>query len=217
MLWHPDNRVFLGGQVPDEPGEFLKAAPLPTFAPFVGGFAIFEPLGPAWTDAVKQSFAGRCRKDQRVCFRMERPGVARDGGGAVPPGMTVRRIDAPLAQVQQKSGFLWIEPYWGSFERFVRDSFGFCLVDEKQRPVSVATAFAIGGGRAELDLISHIPSRGRGYGTLVAAAFVAHCAEVGLEPVWTCNQDNPASMAVARKLGFVEDCRYDWFAVDPPY
>ena len=45
-------------------------------------------------------------------------------------------------------------------------------------------------------------NRNKGFATLTARAFVEHCITEGLTPYWKADIVNPASIAVAEKVGF---------------
>ncbi|MFC2095769.1 GNAT family N-acetyltransferase, partial [Candidatus Bipolaricaulota bacterium] len=54
--------------------------------------------------------------------------------------------------------------------------------------------------------------RGKGYATLVSAEVIKRCLGSGLSVFWSCETDNPASAAIARKLGFGEERSYPVYA-----
>jgi GNAT superfamily N-acetyltransferase len=60
----------------------------------------------------------------------------------------------------------------------------------------------------ELDLATAPEHRGRGLATAVAAACISECLTRRATPHWQCEEANPASMAVAEKVGFGQPARY---------
>ncbi len=69
---------------------------------------------------------------------------------------------------------------------------------------SECTAVFVGRGEAEIDIHTDENHRKLGLGTLTASAFLEECLSRGLRPNWTCWPEREASIALAKKLGFVE-------------
>jgi len=70
--------------------------------------------------------------------------------------------------------------------------------------LSECTAVFVGRGGAEIDIHTDENHRNLGLGTLTASAFLEECLARGLRPSWTCWPEREASIALAKKLGFVE-------------
>ena len=70
--------------------------------------------------------------------------------------------------------------------------------------LSECTAVFVGRGEAEIDIHTDENHRNLGLGTLTASAFLEECLARGLRPSWTCWPEREASIALAKKLGFVE-------------
>jgi len=70
--------------------------------------------------------------------------------------------------------------------------------------VSECGAVVIGRGEAEADVHTAEDHQRRGLGTITASAFLEECCRRGLKPSWSCWSDREASIALAKKLGFVE-------------
>jgi GNAT superfamily N-acetyltransferase len=70
--------------------------------------------------------------------------------------------------------------------------------------ISECTAVFVGRGEAEIDIHTDENHRKLGLGTLTASAFLEECLARGLRPSWTCWPEREASIALAKKLGFVE-------------
>jgi hypothetical protein len=73
--------------------------------------------------------------------------------------------------------------------------------------VALACTTARSGRHAELGVVTAGPWRGRGLATACAALAAAGVQQSGWLPVWRADEDNIASLRVARKLGFTEVCR----------
>jgi RimJ/RimL family protein N-acetyltransferase len=70
--------------------------------------------------------------------------------------------------------------------------------------LSECTAVFVGRGEAEIDIHTDENHRQLGLGTLTASAFLGECSSRGLRPSWTCWPEREASIALAKRVGFVE-------------
>jgi RimJ/RimL family protein N-acetyltransferase len=70
--------------------------------------------------------------------------------------------------------------------------------------VSECTSVFVGRGEAEIDIHTDENHRNLGLGAITASAFLEECLARGLRPSWTCWPEREASIALAKKLGFVE-------------
>jgi len=59
-----------------------------------------------------------------------------------------------------------------------------------------------GDTHAEIGVVTHESFRNRGLATLICAHLIREIEGAGKSAYWSCNKSNPASIAVARKLGF---------------
>ena len=116
-----------------------------------------------------------------------------------PAGMQIREV-APDAFDQ----CLWRDmllAFCGTAESFFQHGFGLSLVSGN---AVVAEAYAplLARGTMEIGVITAEDHRGRGYATYIAASVIERCLELGRSVAWSCETDNPASVAIAAKLGF---------------
>ena len=63
---------------------------------------------------------------------------------------------------------------------------------------------ALGDHFADIGALTNAAFRGRGYSTAAAAIVCRWVQQSGRVPVWSCGEDNAASLRVAEKLGFRE-------------
>ena len=94
----------------------------------------------------------------------------------------------------------------GDVEIVLREGFVAGAVVEG-RVVSVAHTNAITERYADIGVFTHQDFRNRGYSTASAALVAAAIQGSGRMPVWSCGEDNLASLRVAAKVGFVEISR----------
>jgi RimJ/RimL family protein N-acetyltransferase len=72
------------------------------------------------------------------------------------------------------------------------------------RLVALVQTSALGDHFADLGAVTSATFRGRGYATAAGAIVCRWLQQNGRLPVWSCGQDNAASLRVAEKLGFRE-------------
>lgn len=75
---------------------------------------------------------------------------------------------------------------------------------KSEEAVGECTSVFVGRGEAEIDIHTEESHRKLGLGTLTASAFLEECLSRGLRPNWTCWPEREGSIALAKKLGFVE-------------
>jgi hypothetical protein len=114
----------------------------------------------------------------------------------VPAGFTVEAMSAASAE---RHG----SPRHGGV-RDPRESFGFCVMQGEEW-VSHCYSNHIGGGEAEITIGTRGEFQRQGMATLAGAAFLRECLARSLRPAWSCDIDNLASAATARKLGFARE------------
>ena len=121
------------------------------------------------------------------------------------PGVEIReitndRFDSCLTKDR-------ILAFCGSRENFFAHGFGFslCLGDEI---LAEGYAPVLGDTVMEFGVFTAEVHRGKGYASMVSAHMIKRCLERGWSVSWSCETDNPASAAIARKLGFEEEHTY---------
>ena len=92
---------------------------------------------------------------------------------------------------------------WGSYDAYAAHGFGFALL-MSGAIASTITAITVSRRHALINVATEPPYRRRGLATLVSACFVEHCLERGLLPVWDTDDTNAGSIALARRVGFIE-------------
>ena len=95
---------------------------------------------------------------------------------------------------------------YGDADHFFTNGRGFCLVDQGK---IISEAYGIiAAGKAEIGVVTDEKYRGQNLGTSICAVMLDYCCKNDIEPFWSCNANNPASVAIAKKLGFEESCKY---------
>ena len=94
----------------------------------------------------------------------------------------------------------------GDVEIVLREGFVAGAVADN-RIVSVAHTNAITARYADIGVFTHRDYRNRGYSTASTVIVAQAIQEGGRMPVWSCGEDNLASLRVAAKVGFIEVSR----------
>jgi RimJ/RimL family protein N-acetyltransferase len=163
---------------------------------------------PVWESRLTELLSGRpAQPIWRLAYRFLAPNLA----PILPPGYVMARMDAALLENDRlaNAGEMrgWAFSFWRSLADFERNGFGFCAVTPEAIASWCLTVFAAGDAY-ELGLATAPEHRGRGLATAVAAACVRQSLACGAIPHWQCEETNPASMAVAAKVGFGQPDRY---------
>lgn len=112
----------------------------------------------------------------------------------IPDGFTLKHIDAELAEKH---------PDFKSIVDANTKRFGVCLM-RGDEIAAVCSAVCVGGSEAEIDIFTDEKYRQQGLATIVACAFIEESLSRKLTPNWACWPERKASVALAKKLGFVE-------------
>jgi GNAT superfamily N-acetyltransferase len=103
----------------------------------------------------------------------------------------------------------------GSLDRWLGSGIGYGVMRDGEL-LAEATAGPRCRGWLEMGVITREAHRGNGYGTLVSSA-VARASEAGGDRVWwNANADNAPSLAIARRIGFRTERRYELVACRAP-
>lgn len=95
---------------------------------------------------------------------------------------------------------------YGEDDRFFSNGIGFCLTD--QGKIVSESYGIITADKAELGVVTDLSYYGQNLGTCICSIMLNYCYEHNIAPFWSCNTDNPASAAIAKKLDFEVDCNY---------
>jgi len=173
----------------------------------------------AWRDVLEAEFAGRIRRIRFVELSAEEldPGQLDELAQALPPGFTVARIDAELAEALIRDlGKRWLLDSYASMDDFLARGIGYIVLHEGR--VVASAASAVSSSRAiDIDIEVAPAHRRKGLGAAVGAALALECVQRGIEPLWLASND--ISVRLARKLGYIAGGTYETFEIlaAPPW
>jgi GNAT superfamily N-acetyltransferase len=126
------------------------------------------------------------------------------GTGLPTPQAGVRRLgtaDTAALEALHPS-IAWIGETWDGPAGLAASGRGWAAFEDEV-PVSVACVFFVGEQHEDIGVVTDPAFRGKGLSTGCAAAAAADIRARGKTPTWSTSPDNPASRAVAARLGFV--------------
>lgn len=126
---------------------------------------------------------------------------------SLPQDCEVKLINATL--LKQSRWLSYINLFYGNEDNFLKNGFGLALIKNGEL-ISEAFACFIGGNLVETGSVTSEKYRGKGYATIIRAFLIKECLSRNLQPVTSCNLDNPASAKASQKLGFKEVSRYQF-------
>jgi GNAT superfamily N-acetyltransferase len=149
----------------------------------------------------------------RRTFRIEQPEVATISTWRedVPADVEIVPLTVELAELADREMPEIIGRFWSGYERYGERGFGsVALIDG--HPVSIAYSVGVGGGEANVGVMTVESQRRRGLAALCSRAWIEQCYERGLVPTWDCDEANPASAALALSIGFMEQAGFNEWA-----
>lgn len=129
----------------------------------------------------------------------------------LPAGQEMHRMDRALLEASPH--YEATVRRYGSVERFLEVGVAVSLM-RGHETLCEAYADASVNGVREIGVTTQERYRGQGLATITCAHLIRICAELGDRTYWNCAKHNPASAAVARKLGFRDEREYQliaWF------
>ena len=116
---------------------------------------------------------------------------------SLPGEFTLKEIDGIVAE---KIGVI---KTWNSIEDFLQKGIGQCIIKNEE---IIAACYSIyyGSRKGEVNIFTKGPYRGKGFGKIVATAYIDSCISKGITPGWSCWPYRKESYNLAKKLGFEE-------------
>jgi GNAT superfamily N-acetyltransferase len=193
---------FVGGALGTSVADFIRDAPAEAevWANFYG----FVAVNPKWNDHLV-TLQPDLEVIGRRSFRFDpaRIDSVRGAADRVPSGLRLAPLTAELAEMADREMPVIIGTFWSGYDRYARHGFG-ALVLDGDKPVSVNYANVVGGGEANVGVVTLPDYRRRGLATLCSQACIKMAHERGLIATWDCDTVNVASAQLALSLGFVE-------------
>jgi RimJ/RimL family protein N-acetyltransferase len=123
----------------------------------------------------------------------------------LPEGCQLRHLDSDLFTRSMMAAY-FIRVY-GSVQKALQEGIGLCLM-RGQEILSEGSAGPSANGLIEIGVETKKEHQLHGYATWVCSCLIQECEELGLGTYWNCDAQNPASVALARKLGYRSEKHY---------
>jgi GNAT superfamily N-acetyltransferase len=155
-------------------------------------------MAPASWEEPARSWAGRL--DRASVQTWTRHGPPARGPSPIP----VRRLEPADASAFEAVAPSWALRSWGDFVSMIARGAGFGVA-RREGFSSIAWIYESDRDHDKIGVATAAPFRRLGLGRAVSMAMVGHIIrDRGKAPLWTTHAGNPASMALARSLGFRE-------------
>lgn len=198
---------FVGGTPGTDLDAFISDAP--TEPGIWSDFYGFVAVDPIWNDhlcTLQPNLETIGRRSFR--YDSERIGNVHGWQQRVPVGVEIVSLSRELAEVADREMPEIIGMFWDGYDNYEQYGFGaVALVDG--HPVSLTYAVAVGGGEANVGVMTVPSQRRRGLATLCSQACVEMAHQRALIATWDCDEPNIASASLAQEIGFIE---YESFA-----
>ena len=154
-----------------------------------------------WSDdpLVSALPAGLYYEGVAIDFTDRSPTVDLSRLATLPSGYHMQRINEEI--VPAIEGFDYYVTMFGSVERAIQNTIGYCLM-RGDTVVCEAMAGPLTRGVAELGVETGAAHRQKGLATVTSAYVIRECEAMGYRAFWNAAQQNVASVALARRLGF---------------
>ncbi|MCE7980081.1 MAG: GNAT family N-acetyltransferase [Caldilinea sp. CFX5] len=221
VVWNEMEAILFAGDPTDQ--VFQHAFPWllqHEFAPLAGAKGVPSlnlHIPTTWENSLAQ-WQTKIRFSQ-LHRRFHRLGTQPPAPPPLPAGFTLHPFDLALLDHGELGNIeqvlAWIYSFWSALEDLVAHGVGYYIAREQEIASWCLTVYA-SGSIVELGVATARAYRNHGLATAVAAACVADCLAKGRAPLWHCNVDNHASLAVARHVGFIPAFDYKVYAFDLP-
>ncbi|MEW5867867.1 MAG: GNAT family N-acetyltransferase [Chloroflexota bacterium] len=134
-----------------------------------------------------------------IQFTDRSPDIDLDRLACLPSGYHIQRINLEIAQKLEGVGYS--VTMYGSLERAVQNMIGYCLM-QGETIVCEAETVPLSRGVAEMSVDTAEAYRQKGLATVTCAWVIRECEALGYQTLWIAAQQNAASVALARRLGF---------------
>ena len=193
---------FVGGTLDTAISEFIRdaAVEVDVWDHFYGFVAVDRP----WNDHLRALHPG-LEAIGRRSFRFDPARIesVRVSAQRVPEGLRLVPLTADLAERTYGEMPGMVGWFWGGYYRYEQYGFGAVVLDG-EKPVSVTYSVAVGGGEANLGVMTAPDYRRRGLATLCSQACIEMAHNQGLIATWDCDEANVASGELATQIGFTE-------------
>ncbi|MGD6801964.1 GNAT family N-acetyltransferase [Rossellomorea vietnamensis] len=225
VIWLGSNNgfIFIGDEKNQEFNEGLNDLFSEVIKPeyLKQGFTGFEAIGnhPGWDKTFEEVFGGNLTSYQQRVYELHRDHYKKETEPAIEPGYEVIKITKEILVNEVTSSYKNIEflqgkilEFWVSYDRFLDDGLGYCLVFGNEI-VSVCFSGVAAGSVHGIDIETLKDHQGKKLAQKGAHFHVKDCLENSITPYWDCMEINRPSVLIAENLGFTNTFNYRWYSI----
>lgn len=201
---------FVAGALDTAISAFIRdaAAEADVWPAFYG----FVAVDAEWNDHLFELQPGLgCIGRRSFRFDPARIDSVRGAANRAPAGLRLAPLTAELAEMADREMPEIIGMFWGDYNRFAQHGFGALMMDG-DKAVSITYAVAVGGGEANVGVMTVPGYRRQGLAALCGQACIEMAHNRSLIATWDCDLLNTPSARLAQELGFVEGPRFQELA-----
>ncbi len=176
---------------------------------------ILVPNGEDWSGVIEQTYGSQAERITRYAFLKEEHVWDLDYleklTQSLPEGFELRSMDEEIYQYARSHEWArdWVSQF-PSYEEFAEKSLGIAIIKDGT-PVSGAAAYCISRKGIEIQIDTLPEFQRKGLALSCGAKLILECEKRGLYPSWDAH--NPASAALAKKLGYHMEKEYPAYVV----
>lgn len=123
-------------------------------------------------------------------------------------------LNKEISNRYREDFYTYYKLVWDSNQHFIERGLGH-FITNGIKIISVCSSPYVGGGFAEIDIITVEEHKKKGLATKVGIEFINDCLRKEFMPNWCCHSDNQASLHLANKLGFEQIAEHPmyWYNV----
>lgn len=170
------------------------------------GFFALGVFTTAWEKKIDQYYINHSKKITRAYYSFNREKFMKSHGELkknVQKDFEYLSLNETIAHEYREKFYPYYQRVWQSNQHFCEHGIGH-FITKNDQIISVCTSPYVGGGYAEIDIITIEEFKRQGFANVLCARFIQECLTKNLTPNWCCHTDNVASNSLAQKCGFVK-------------
>ncbi|MEC0091505.1 GNAT family N-acetyltransferase [Paenibacillus macquariensis] len=168
------------------------------------GFYALAMFTDEWERAFQKYRLVHANKIKRTYFRLNDQKfieISKDIHIKINEGLHYEVLNEDISNRYREDFYTYYKLVWDSNKHFNERGIGHFITKEN-KIISVCSSPYVGGGFAEIDIITIEEHKWKGLATKVGIGFINDCRSKKLIPNWSCHSDNQVSISLANKLGF---------------
>ncbi len=166
-----------------------------------------------WLDVIPKIFLD-CTKETRKYYVFDKLKI-KNWKDLLPESYSIHKTDADFLERKEvrdsRLTIKWINEIYGSEERFLQRSHGFCLIYQNKELASNNFVNYVNNkrDRIEMGIVTNKHHQRKGLSKLLVSANLEYCLSEGLTKIgWHTNVNNIASQKTAESVGFKHERDY---------